>query len=143
MNPRLYCTISSSPPEKHFITLSLRNKLPSLPNGQTRIQCNYTTTLILPTLPTLNTMSSQDSIWPSQIVPEPVKQLILKFFSIIDIKSDTSGELLAEEVFSSTGQMKAGPQIFSGSTRKLSLTIFITFHSFAVRQYHTVSLSHN
>lgn len=63
-------------------------------------------------------MSSLDNIWPSQRVPEPVKQLIKKFFSIVDSKSHTSGEQLADSVFSSEGQMKNGAKVFSGRDGK-------------------------
>lgn len=57
---------------------------------------------------------SQTSPWPEHPIPEPVKELILHFFSLADTKSEDSGARIAKDTFSSQGVLKNGPKSFTG-----------------------------
>ena len=52
--------------------------------------------------------------WPAIRVPEPVKQHMDKFFSIMDMNAPGAGDRLAEEIFTRNGVM-AGPHRAEGT----------------------------
>jgi hypothetical protein len=60
-------------------------------------------------------------VWPEQVVPDATKKLILKFFSIVDTRSENSGKQLADEIFSLTGTMRNGAKNFKGSNGEQEL----------------------
>lgn len=51
--------------------------------------------------------------WP-ETIPKPITRLLDKFFTLVDTNSDTSGEILAEEIFTSDGRFTTTYGNFEG-----------------------------
>jgi hypothetical protein len=52
--------------------------------------------------------------WPDIAISSTGKDLIAKFFSLVDKPDPNSGKELAEEVFTENGVLAAGPNKFTG-----------------------------
>ena len=57
----------------------------------------------------------EDLPWPSQPVPEPVKKLILRFYTSIDSHGPHASYKLASKVFTADGELIINKRIWSGS----------------------------
>ena len=57
----------------------------------------------------------QNTSWPSVAIPSDGKDLIGKFFSLVDLSDPNSGMSLAEEVFAEDGVFVAVSSKFVGS----------------------------
>ncbi len=59
--------------------------------------------------------STDSTVWPLPHLSTDVKQLIDRFFSLVDNKGSDSGERLAREVFTEDGKFFATSGDFEGS----------------------------
>jgi hypothetical protein len=62
-------------------------------------------------------MTSESTEWPSTPIPEPVQNLINRFFTLVDTKSEEARMTLSEGVFSPTGQWVHPSHVFTGAER--------------------------
>ncbi|KAE8359561.1 hypothetical protein BDV27DRAFT_149472 [Aspergillus caelatus] len=82
--------------------------------------------------------SRKSVIWPvSQPLPE-VKQLIYRFFALVDTNSQEVGPVLADEIFTQDGVLITANAIFQGAASKtpppgLSLKFSMLFTELAFR----------
>ncbi len=62
-------------------------------------------------------MTSPRTEWPSTPVPEPIKHLLNKFYSLGDqeFDRDDAGRQLGEDVFTPTGQIVVNKRKISGA----------------------------
>jgi hypothetical protein len=56
--------------------------------------------------------------WPP-FMPTPVKELIARFFAVVDDTNPRAGDILADEIFTSDGDAYFGSKLFHGSQRQL------------------------
>ncbi|RFU23994.1 hypothetical protein B7463_g12340, partial [Scytalidium lignicola] len=56
-----------------------------------------------------------NTIWPTNGVPEPIKDLLGLLLQLMDDKSDNAGPRLADEVFTKDGQLGASTKAATGS----------------------------
>ncbi|KAL2061485.1 hypothetical protein VTL71DRAFT_6862 [Oculimacula yallundae] len=61
-----------------------------------------------------NTISTD---WPSFPVPDDVKQLIDKFFNLLDSQEANVGDTLADDVFAPDAIATFGPHVFEGTEK--------------------------
>lgn len=59
--------------------------------------------------------STARTTWPTIPVPDEIKALIDKFFSVVDDPNAKSGDVLADEIFTPDGIMTAAAGTASGS----------------------------
>jgi hypothetical protein len=52
--------------------------------------------------------------WPSQHISIAVKSLLDKFLNLLDDKSPTVGDTLADEIFAPGAEAQFGPHVFKG-----------------------------
>jgi len=64
--------------------------------------------------------NTESAEWPSIEVPEPVKNLVDRFMSLLDDSSSAVGDVLADEIFTSDAKAGFGSHVFEGSERRLS-----------------------
>ncbi|RMZ32461.1 hypothetical protein D0859_03422 [Hortaea werneckii] len=57
----------------------------------------------------------EDLPWPSQPVPEPVKKLILRFYTSIDSHGPHASYKLASKVFTADGELIINKRVWTGS----------------------------
>lgn len=55
--------------------------------------------------------------WPP-FTPTAVKELIARFFALVDDTGPGTGDKLAEEIFASDGDAYFGPKLFHGTQRQ-------------------------
>jgi hypothetical protein len=60
-------------------------------------------------------MATESTEWPSPAFPASIKNLISRFYELIESQAEDVGPRLATEVFTPGGIMQSGPQKFSGS----------------------------
>lgn len=70
--------------------------------------------------------TQSSSPWPENPIPEPVKALILGFYSIVDVKSDNEGVQLADKIFADQGVMKNGAKVSKGRDGQLARVCDLT-----------------
>ena len=58
---------------------------------------------------------TDSTMWPSAQPSVDIKQLLDKFFGLVDNKADNAGEKLATEIFTSNGKFYATSGNFQGS----------------------------
>ena len=59
--------------------------------------------------------------WPP-FMPTSVKDLIARFFAVVDDTNPRAGDILADEIFTSDGDAYFGSKLFHGSQRQLLYT---------------------
>ncbi|OCL08726.1 hypothetical protein AOQ84DRAFT_388639 [Glonium stellatum] len=59
-------------------------------------------------------MTTPRTEWPSTPIPEPIKHLLNKFYSLGDQKSDDASRQLGEDVFTPTGQIVVNKRTING-----------------------------
>lgn len=59
-------------------------------------------------------MTTPSTEWPSTPVPEAIKNLLSRFYSLGDSNSDDAGRRLGEEVFTATGQIVVNKRTIDG-----------------------------
>ena len=57
--------------------------------------------------------------WPSTPVPDPIKQLLARFFTVGDSKADDAGQILGSEIFMSDGQIVVNKKVINGAEGQL------------------------
>lgn len=62
--------------------------------------------------------------WPSTPVPQPVKDLLAKFFDIGDTKSEEAGQRLGNEVFAPDGRIVVNKRSINGAAGIVCLYTF-------------------
>lgn len=67
-------------------------------------------------------MTSSATEWPSTPVPEPIKQLISRFFILGDTPTAEAGRELGEKVFTSDGQIVVNKRVIAGTAGMPSIT---------------------
>lgn len=61
-------------------------------------------------------MSATDNTeWPSTVVPQPVKDLVAKFMKVGDTKSEEAGQQLGYEVFAPDGKIVVNKRSINGA----------------------------
>lgn len=58
------------------------------------------------------------TIWPALSISDEVKKLVDHFFTLVDLKSDDSGERIAKEVFTKDGIFILADGTFKGTAGK-------------------------
>jgi hypothetical protein len=64
-------------------------------------------------------------MWP---IPRPsleVKQLVHRFFALVDTKSKEVGQTIADEIFTQDGLMVTANAMFQGAAGKIALPEFL------------------
>ncbi|XP_014558658.1 hypothetical protein COCVIDRAFT_24912 [Bipolaris victoriae FI3] len=59
--------------------------------------------------------NTKDTVWPDHPVPDSVKKLIDRFFSLLDTQDSNVGNILADEIFASDGRGQLGGHVFAGT----------------------------
>ena len=62
--------------------------------------------------------ATDSTLWPSALIAPKVKQLIKRFFSLVDDQDDNAGSRLASEVFTEDGKFFASSGSFEGAGGK-------------------------
>jgi hypothetical protein len=75
-----------------------------------------------------------NTVWPTQGIPDHVKDLIGLLLQLLDDKSDDAGPRLAEEVFTSDGQLGAAHKSAKGSAGTSSFQTINSFSSSSMRE---------
>jgi hypothetical protein len=68
-------------------------------------------------------MTSPRTEWPSTPIPEPIRHLLNRFYSLGDQNSDDVGRQLGEDIFTPTGQIVVNKRKINGAagmTEKLN-----------------------
>jgi len=73
---------------------------------------------LLPTSHSLNLAMAEsrtsNASWPQSGVPEATKKLIETFFGLLDTHSEEAGETIATKIFTPTGKVLIGNDIYTG-----------------------------
>lgn len=56
-----------------------------------------------------------NAAWPSQTVPDPIKDLVAHFYSIVDSEGTNTGVKLAEDIFTDDGELIINKRNWVGS----------------------------
>lgn len=59
----------------------------------------------------------EEAEWPSQPIPEPVKRLVARFYSLVDSTASNAGQELADTVFTRDGEFVVNKRSMKGSER--------------------------
>lgn len=59
--------------------------------------------------------NTKDTVWPDHPVPDSVKKLIDRFFSLLDTQDSNVGNILTDEIFASDGRGQLGGHVFAGT----------------------------
>lgn len=71
----------------------------------------------------------ENAIWPATTVPDGGKELISRFFELIDLPDPASGRGLAEDIFTEKGVFIAGSNRWEGSEGTSSSVRYTTIES--------------
>lgn len=63
-------------------------------------------------------MATTNTEWPSPTFPETVKNLVTKFFELIESTDPNVGDRLADEVFTKDAVVSSGIQVATGEAGK-------------------------
>lgn len=67
--------------------------------------------------------NTESTSWPSQHISPAVKNLLDRFLNLLDDKSPTVGNTLADEIFTPTAEAQFGAHTFRGQDRTFLLTL--------------------
>lgn len=62
----------------------------------------------------MTTPPTADAEWPTTPIPEPVKQLVNSFFTLVDSRRPDMGQRLSEDVFAEDSQFIANKTVYKG-----------------------------
>ncbi|EXM15809.1 hypothetical protein FOTG_15844 [Fusarium oxysporum f. sp. vasinfectum 25433] len=57
----------------------------------------------------------KDTVWPDHPVPNSVKNLIHRFFELLDSQDTNVGNILADEIFAPDARAQFGAHVFTGT----------------------------
>lgn len=60
--------------------------------------------------------TTEGTVWPTVSIPNDSKALIGRFFQLMDDSSQGIGDILADEIFTSTGSLTAAAGTATGSS---------------------------
>ncbi|KAG8665099.1 hypothetical protein FPOAC2_14349 [Fusarium poae] len=58
---------------------------------------------------------TKDTVWPDHPVPNSVKNLIHRFFALLDSQDTNVGNILADEIFTPDARAQFGGHVFTGT----------------------------
>ncbi|KAK2682041.1 Mitochondrial carrier domain superfamily [Fusarium oxysporum f. sp. vasinfectum] len=63
----------------------------------------------------------KDTVWPDHPVPNSVKNLIHRFFELLDSQDTNVGNILADEIFAPDARAQFGAHVFTGTEVKVRM----------------------
>ncbi|KAF5696239.1 Type I inositol 1,4,5-trisphosphate 5-phosphatase 2 [Fusarium globosum] len=68
----------------------------------------------------------KETIWPDHPVPNKVKNLIHRFFELLDSQDSNVGDILADEIFAPDAHAQFGAQVFTGTEADLLFIAWVS-----------------